>query len=226
MKENKNEKKIDNLPFDEGMDIFGAHKTREEVRAEEKARRKEEREALAQELKRRRQDVKDGKVPTRRKDVLVVCIVLAALVALCMVSLFINFVPDKEDVEKAMNETRGHYVDENAAPALSSDNLTADVSEAYFTNDGHLCVKLLIGNGTDKVRRIEKLVIDAYDYNGQKIAGGTVPFDEDELVLMLMDEIEKEILISPEHVLVDDSYQLANTESFEITITSVPVESE
>ena len=226
MKENKNQKKIDNLPFDEGMDIFGAHKTREEVRAEEKARRKEEREALAQELKRRRQGVKDGAVSTRRKDVLIVCIVLAALVALCMVSLFINFVPEKEDVEKAMNETRGHYVDENAEPELSTEGPMADVSEAYFTNDGHLCVKLLIGNGTDKVRRIEDITIYVYDYNGDKIAAGTVSLAEEDLTLLLMEQVEKELYIAPELLLVDDSYQLANTESFEINITSTPIESE
>ena len=44
MKENK--QKLNGVPFDEELEIFGELKTKEQVRTEEKARKKAEREAL------------------------------------------------------------------------------------------------------------------------------------------------------------------------------------
>ena len=50
MKEKK--QKLNDMPFDAELEIFGEHKTKEQIRAEEKIRRKEEREALKQEMER------------------------------------------------------------------------------------------------------------------------------------------------------------------------------
>ena len=80
------DKKIE-LPFDEELDIFGEHKSREQVRKEEKQRRKDERQALKEEIVRRRREAKEGNVPTRRKDVIIISAVLVGIILLGLLAL-------------------------------------------------------------------------------------------------------------------------------------------
>lgn len=226
MKENKNKAKVSELPFDEELEIFGEHKTREQVRAEEKVRRKEEREALKEELKRRRQDIKEGKVPTRRKDVIAVSAVLVGILLLCVLALANSFRKDKEEKEWLINESRGHFVKTDASPEMSGDGPMADVSEAYFTNNGHLCVKMLISNGTDSVLRIDALDVVMTNYEtGEVLAGGKAELEE-ELTIQLAGVEEYTFYIAPEHVLMDEKASLPGLVSFTITIDHTDVEVE
>lgn len=224
MKENK--KSMNTPLFDEELEIFGEHKTREQVRAEEKARRKEEREALKKEIQRRRQEAKEGKIPTRRKDIIVVSAVLVGIVLLCVLALANSFRRDKESKEWLINEARGHFVKTNASPEMSGEGPKADVSEAYFTNNGHLCVKMIISNGTDHVLRVDALDVKAYDYaTDEMLAGGKTELEE-ELTIMVAGTETYTFYIAPEHILVDEKTSLPELVSFWINIDHSPVEVE
>lgn len=224
MKENKN--KMNELPFDEELDIFGAHKSREQVRAEEKQHRKEERQALKEEIRRRRQEAKGEKIPDRRKDVMIISAVLAGIVLLCALALFNSFRKDKEREDWSINEVRGHFMNPNAYPEMSNEGPKADVSEAYFTNNGHLCVKMVIGNNTDKVINITSIEIKAYDYTTKEmIAGGKATLKEP-LNMKLADLTTYTFQIAPEHILVEDNYALPELVSFWINFEFDPVKAE
>ena len=87
MKETKKVKKnkatvenTDSLLFDESLEIFGEHKTRQQIKAEEKARKQAEREALKAEMEKRRRAAKEGGAPAKRKDIIVVVAVVVAIV--------------------------------------------------------------------------------------------------------------------------------------------------
>ena len=232
MKENK--KKIESLPFDEELDIFGEHKSREQVRKEEKQRRKDERQALKEEIARRRREAKEGNVPTRRKDVIVISAVLAGIVLLCVLALFNADRKDKKDKAWNVDESRGYYLDESAYPAMSGTQPEAALAEAYFTKNGHLCVKLIISNGTDKVMRINSFDAQGYEgyYDevgafqlGDQFAGGRIVPTE-ELTILVADTVTYTFYIAPEHLLVDESYQLPDNVSFVITFDHEPVVAE
>lgn len=224
MKENK--KKVNELPFDEELEIFGEHKTREQVRAEEKVRRKEEREALKQEMQRRRQEIKEGKIPTRRKDIITVSVVLVGIILLCVLALANSFRKDKESKEWLINESRGHFTKVDASPEMSGEGPMADVSEAYFTNNGHLCVKMLISNGTDHVVRVDAIDVLVVDYNtNETLAGGKAALEE-ELTIEVAGTAEYTFYISPEHVMMDEKAALPELVAFTITIDHSAVEVE
>lgn len=224
MKENK-QKQNDSL-YDEELDIFGEHKTREQVRAEEKVRRKEEREALKQELKRRRQEVKEGNIPSRRKDIIVVSAVLAGIVLLCVLALFTNFSKEEKSKEWAINEDRGHFVDEKAQPVMSGDQPEAAVTEAYFTNNGHLCIEMSISNGTNKVLSIDAMDVSAYNYlTGECIGGGKAELEEP-LTILLAGVESYTFYIAPEHIQIGEKESVPELMSFDITMDYHAVEEE
>lgn len=229
MKENKKKKKIEELPFDESLDLFGEHKSREQVRIEEKQRRKEERQAMAEELKRRRQEAKEGKITTRRKDVMVISAVLAGIILLCVLALFNSDRKSREEKGWTIDEDRGHCLYEDAYPAMSGDQPEAALTEAYFTENGHLCVTLLISNGTDKVMRINSLELQAFDYSGgeqgDQFAGGVVTLEEG-LVIKVAGVEQCTVYIAPEHVLKGEDYVLPELVSMTIYFDSEPIELE
>ena len=206
MKESKN--KINELPFDEELDIFGEHKTREQVRAEEKERRSKEREMLKQEILRRRQEAKENPLPTRRKDIIVVSAVVLGIVLLCVLALFNAFRQDTKNREWQINEARGHYVDEAAYPTMSGDGPAPALKEAYFTNNGHLYLNLLVSNGTSEVLSIESLDVRVYDFaTNELIAGGKTELDESFIVNLAAVE-PYDFYIAPEHILMDETASL------------------
>lgn len=227
MKENK--KKVNELPFDEELDIFGAHKSREQVRAEEKQRRKDERKALKEEIKRRRKDAKEGKITTRRKDIMVISAVLVGIILLCVLALFNSERKNKEEKAWKIDESRGHFVDEYATPTMTGTQLDAALREVYFTENGHLCVTLAIYNGTDKVRQIDALDAQGFDYTnyttGEQFAGGKVVFEE-KPVVKVAETKECTFYIAPEHILKGEDYKLPELVSFSIYFDDHVVEAE
>ena len=220
MKENK--KKISELPFDEELEIFGEHKTREQVKAEEKKQRAEERKALKEELLRQRKEAKENGTPTRRKDILIISAVLVGIVLLCVVALFGSF----KEGEWEMDRARGRFQKADASPVMSGTGPMLDVSEAYFTNNGHLCIKMIISNGTDKVVRIDSLDIQAYNNDtGEMIGGGKATLTE-ELTIEVAGTTTYTFHIAPEHLKVDEKYVLPELVYFgyDIEFTSIEVE--
>lgn len=225
MKENK--KKLNGVPIEEELEIFGEHKTREQVRAEEKERKKAEREALKQEVIRRRKEAKEsGTVSAKRKDVIAVSAVLVGIVLLCVLALGNSSWKAAKTQKWAIDEARGHYVNSAANPEMSGEGPKADVSEAYFTSNRHLCVKLLFSNGTDHMQKIEVIDVSVYDAaTDTMIAGGkaTLP---DELIVPVAGVEDYTFYISPEHIHVDDTASLPEALIFEVSVDHVAVEAE
>ena len=234
MKENKNKKKqiadldlkLNGVSFDEGMDIFGEHKTKEQVRQEEKERRIAERKALQEEMARRRKEAKEsGVAPAKRKDIIVVTAVLVGIVLLCLLALANSFRNAKEAQKWKINESRGHYQNAAASPDMSGDGPKADVSEAYFTQNNHLCVKLVINNGTDRMQEIKAIDVAVYDYNTDElIAGGKAEIED--LIVEVAGKETYTFYIAPEHIHVDVTTPLPDILSFEIAIDHLAVEAE
>ena len=228
MKENKKKSNLDlklnGVSFDEGMDIFGEHKTKEQVRAEEKERRIAERKALKEEMIRRRKEAKEsGVVPAKRKDIVVVSLVLVGIILLCLLALGNSFRKAKEEQQWKINESRGHYVNTEARPEMSGEGPKADVAEAYFTQNNHLCVQLVISNGTDRMRNIEAIDVAVYNYDTDElIAGGKAAIED--LVVEVAGNATYAFYIAPEHIHVDDSTALPKILSFEISIDHTPIE--
>lgn len=206
--------------FDEGLEIFGEHKTRAQIRAEEKERKKKEREAMRTEIEHRRKAAREGGI-TRSKDVLIVALVLVGIVLVCAIALAVstNRVTESQQWERDTN--RGHYQNPNAYPALSSEGLMADVKEAYFTRNGHLCIELVIGNGTDQVQSMEALDVSAFVYDtDEQIAGGRAELEEP-LDVLVADTIDYTFYIAPEHIMVENAV-ISEQMVFEIAIDHTP----
>ena len=214
------EKQVNGVPFDAELEIFGEHKTKEQIRIEEKARKKAEREALKKEMDRRRQAAKaEDAPPARRKDVLIVILVVGIVFAVCLMALGINSCRSQENGNYAINVTRGQYVDEAAYPDMSGTEPTVAVKKAYFTNGGHLCVEMLISNGTNQVLAVEALDVAAYDYTtGDFIGGGKAELEE-HLILKLAAVEGYTFYISPEHLAVGEDTMIPELMEFEVKIT-------
>ena len=134
--------------------------------------------------------------------------------------------PNKDSRGWLINESRGHFEKMDASPEISAYGPMADVSEAYFTNNGHLCVKMLISNGTDSVLRIDALDVVMTNYEtGEVLAGGKAELEE-ELTIQLAGVEEYTFYIAPEHVLMDEKASLPDLVSFTITIDHTDVEVE
>ncbi len=224
MKETKQKLKLNGVALDEELDIFGEHKTREQVRAEEKERRIAERKALQEEIAHRRKEAKEsGTVPAKRKDVIAVTAVLVGIVLLCLLALASSFFRSEKSRQWEIDESRGYILKDTAYPEMSAEGPKADVYEIYFTKNNHLCVNLYIGNGTDKPVRIDALDVAVYDNaNGELIAGGKATLEEDVTVLV-SDTAFYTFYISPEHIHVDDKAKLPEVLDFDILIDSTPI---
>ena len=133
---------------------------------------------------------------------------------------------ETEDKAWNVDESRGYYLDESAYPAMSGTQPEAALAEAYFTQNGQLCLNLLISNGTDKVMQINALDIQAFDYaTGEQFAGGVVTLEE-ELVIEVAGVEAYTVYIAPEHVLKGEDYKLPESVSLTIYFDSEPIVTE
>lgn len=117
-----------------------------------------------------------------------------------------------------MYEQRGRFVDEEAYPTMSGEEPVAAVSECYFTNNGHLCVKLLISNGTEQALSIDTLNVAAFDYANDDMIGGGIAELGGSLIVMAADVTEYALYIAPEHVYVDAEASIPEQMYFEVTM--------
>lgn len=209
--------------FDESLDIFGEHKTREQVKTEEKIRKKEEREALRAEMKKRRKAAKEGGTPARRKDILSVMVVVVAIVLLCVLALGNSLLRSKEDTQWEIDQSRGYILKEDCNPEISAEGPKADILECYFTQNNHLYLEVGIRNGTDKVLRIDAIDVVVKDNaTGDTLAAGKV-YLEEELVLEIMDLSYYGFYVSPDHLFVDEDTNIPEVCSFDFLIDSTAI---
>lgn len=202
------------------IEIFGAHKSREQIKAEEKARKQAEREALRREMEARRAKAKNGDTP-RRYDAWTVMVAVAAIVVLGVGALALQFSRTAKNERFQRDDTRATYFYvENAKPEMADDGVTAAVSEAYFTKGGYLCVQLVLGNGTAESMQLEALEVILVNGEEQQIASGYAQVS-DALVIPTQGTETYTFFISPEHITLKDDP--LTTLGYTVNVTAGPV---
>ncbi len=66
---------------------------------------------------------------------------------------------DVQDDAYSIRKNSPHYFLGAIDPELKADSITSVVNEMYYTNGGHLCIKMTLGNGSDKAFKLESLDI-------------------------------------------------------------------
>lgn len=202
------------------IEIFGAHKTREQIKAEEKARKQAEREALRREMEARRESAKGGTAP-RRFDVWSVVIVLAVIVALGAGALALQFSRAAKSEQFERDDTRTTYFyAPDATPELADDGVTAAVSEVFYTKGGYLCVQLVLGNGTARDMMLEALEVTLVNGEEQQVAGGYAEIPGN-IVIPTQGTDTYTFFISPEHITLKDDP--LTTLGYTVNVTAGPV---
>ncbi len=193
-------KKDNNLLNQEEFEIFGEHKTREQIIAEEKARKAAERKAMAQVVKARREAAKTAAGTKSRGDVLNVVLVLGILVALCVGMLgFQIYREEKNNRFNRDEDHAGYYLDETAEPEMSEEGIKSAVREIYYTKGGHIAVHLILSNGTDQHLRMVDIEVKLEKQDGTLIAGGYAQV-KNEVVILTNDTTDYTFYIAPEHI--------------------------
>lgn len=193
----KNKNVLDNL---DEFEIFGEHKTREQIKAEEKARKAAERKAMAEALKARREAAKTGEAKAPRRDLFTVSLVMVILVALCAGMLGVQFYREAQNNRFLRDESNAaYYLDETAEPELSADGIKGAVNEIYYTQGGHIAVRMTLGNGTDQHLRLVDIEVKLEKQDGTLIAGGYAQV-QSEVVILTNYTTEYTFYIAPEHI--------------------------
>lgn len=199
----KNKKDIIKEIPNEEIELFGAHKTKEEIKADEKARKAKERAALKEAVATRRKEGKGSGVHSR--EMIPVFVVCGIIVVLCVVLLLVQFGRAEENRAWLRNESfESWFTDVEVAPTLEEDGISANVVEAYYTNNGHLMLRMLLGNGSEGDLRLEQLDINLYNASDELIGGGTVVVESEEIIVPTDDTTEYTCYIAPEHLKIKD----------------------
>lgn len=196
----KNTKK-DLFTTTDEFEIFGEHKTKEQIKAEEKARKAAERKALVEAAKARREA---ANTPTgtksRRRDVVTVAVVVTVLVALCVAMLGFQIYQEEKNNRFTRDEDNAaYYLDETAEPEMSEEGIMGAVNEIYYTKGGHIAVRMTLSNGTDQHLRLVDIEVKLEEQDGTLIAGGYAQV-ESEVVILTNYTTDYTFYISPEHI--------------------------
>lgn len=145
--------------------IFSEHKSsveiaqeRKEARAAEKERRKEER------RNRPKASMKD---PGTR--VTVIALIVLGVVVLGGIALII--VNQTKNYNRQAAPESAHFYSEDE-PELSTEGIKGTVTEAYYTNDGSLALKLKFSNGLDADHYLTSLEVVVQNEDDEIIATG------------------------------------------------------
>lgn len=196
--------------------IFGEHKTREEIKAEEKARKKAERESMRRVVKARRDAVASAGGGATKKEILTTAIAVGSILVLAVAALAVPFyrqhLQEKEAAAFDVEVGRTYFLNEDATPTMNDEGVHAALTGAYFTQGGYLKVQLLLGNGTDTALQVESVDVVLYnddeDIASAKILDPTEDEGDGPLTVEAGDTEYYEFFIRPEHVfLPDDSLQ-------------------
>ncbi len=204
------------------LEIFGRSKSREEIKAEQKAQRARELEAL-REARRLAKEAKKAAPKEKRKDLLAMGVILLLVLIGAGVLLGRNIAQSNKELLYEMSEnTPGHFYDAEAAPELSDDGITAAVNQVYYTNGGHLCVYMTLGNGTDKAIRLDALEVKISNGDTKAlIASGYTASVDDSYTVPAGGTNTYTFYIKPEHVkIADDTLEII---TYEITATGTEV---
>ncbi|MBE6807183.1 MAG: SLAP domain-containing protein [Ruminococcaceae bacterium] len=192
---------------DSEIELFGAHKTKEEIKADNKARKAKERAALKAEIAARRKEGKSGHPAL--KEMLPVLIVCGITLVLCVVLLVIQFNRAENNGADAWeyNEELGYFSDVEVAPTMKEGEITERLVEAYYTNNGHLYLRMIFSNGDKRAVQLE--TVDIRLKNGEDQLIGSGEFNVKNKIIPAEGTLEYACYIKPEHLeITNDSLEV------------------
>lgn len=123
-------------------------------------------------------------------------------------------------MEKAPGTGRRSSNSPTPRPEISPDGVKGAVTQAYYTNDGHMAIRLSLSNGMGAAQQMRSIEIKVANGDGVPIAAGYAEAVEDGVVLP-PDEFTPFLLyIAPDQIQITDDP--LTTLSFEITVTTAP----
>lgn len=215
--------KLQEEETEEQLEIFGRSKSREEIQAENKQRKAIEQEAL-REARVRIREKRKATLKSNWRELLALGIVLVAFLVGGGFAIAKSINKAKEEYKYEMSaNTPGYFYDAEAVPELQDDGITAAVNQMYYTNGGHLCVYMTLGNGTSKAMRLDALQVNLMDQDTKElIAAGFSEEIADTYVVPAGGTNYYTFYISPEHVKLHEHSLESIT--YEITAYGTPVE--
>lgn len=124
--------------------------------------------------------------------------------------------------DQEMAPGSAHFEDYTAYPEMSEEGVKGAIVEAYYTNDGSLCLKLRFSNGTNAVQRLQYLYVEVGDEDGALIASGSSENLNDYAIPALgyndNDGVVYTFYIPEEFVKIDDDD--LDVLNYEIVVTS------
>ena len=147
-------------------------------------------------------------------------VLLAALIgAVALTGCSATYLPPMDDGKGPRNGATV-FQQPDAVPEISPDGVKGAVTQAYYTNDGHMAIRLSLSNGMGAAQQMRSIEIQVANGDGVPIAAGYAEAVEDGVVLP-PDEFTPFLLyIAPDQIQITDDP--LTTLSFEITVTTAP----
>ncbi len=204
---------LNGQPLDSEPEIFGRPRTREEIKAEQKARRAQEMAAL-REARRQAKAAAKAHPGSKKSDLLVMGIFLLAVLVFGAVWIGSSIARDNQKRLYSPSETNtATYYNPEATPALESDGISVAINEIYYTVGGHLAVGMTLGNGTDRSMTLDSLDVSIYNAQDALVASGYTESIDEAYRIAAGGYNTYTLYIMPEHVKIttdtldDLSYQ-------------------
>ena len=145
---------------------------------------------------------------------------LASLIgAVALTGCSATYLPPMDDGKGPRNGATV-FQQPDAVPEISPDGVKGAVTQAYYTNDGHMAIRLSLSNGMGAAQQMRSIEIKVANGDGVPIAAGYAEAVEDGVVLP-PDEFTPFLLyIAPDQIQITDDP--LTTLSFEITVTTAP----
>lgn len=125
------------------------------------------------------------------------------------------------DYEKQAKSGVAAFVSEDTEPDASATEITALITELYYTNDDSMAVNLCFANGMGKDQRLNSVDVSIRNADGEVIAAGFSDAIDDNYFIPTGGTATLILYISPEYVQIKDD-SLA-TISYEVTMNYDPV---
>lgn len=211
------------IESEEEMGIFGRSRSREEIKAEQRAQRAREIQAL-RDARRAKREARRAESKGNRKDLLFMGAFLLAVIVVCGVILGVQIAGSNDQAKYEASETNtAHFYDLDALPTLEEDGLTAVINEVYYTKGDYLCVNMTLGNGLDETTTLDSLEVKISNSDTNAlIASGYTEAIDGTYRLEAQGYNTYTLYIKPEHIkIMDDTLQKL---TYEITAVGTTVE--
>ncbi len=152
----------------------------------------------------------------------------AALLAVALLwiaaALFVLAGCGQSGEPQAMKDGSGHFQRQGAMPELSEEGVKCVISEAYYTNDGGLTLKLKLSNGADANRRLLTLDVTLKNEDDEVIAVAATDQIDKSFYVPAGGYGDMTFYISAEYLKITDDD--LDSLTYEISTTSERIETE